>query len=109
MTLEEFHVLCKKTWNEERGEPITLWLTESSYRELQDYAMENPVLYKEDGAVHTASRDVYSHNSPVPSHVGISLSTVVNPVTKNAVKLKLAREDAADIYTSERMYTKVLS
>ena len=109
MTLEEFHTLCKKTWNEERGDIITLWLTQESYKELQDYAMENPVLYKEDGAIHTASRDIYSHNSPVPTQVEISLSTVVNPVTKNAVRLKLAREDAADIYTSERMYTKVLS
>ena len=109
MTLNEFQELCKKTWDEERGEPITIWLTQESYRELQEYAMENPVLYKEDGAIRTASRDIYSHNNPVPAHVGISLSTVVNPVTKNAVKLKLAREDAADIYTSERMYTKVLS
>jgi hypothetical protein len=110
MTLEEFHALCRKEWDEERGDIVTLWLTQESYAELQQYAMENPVLHKEDGKTQAASRAIYNQVNMTPTQVGISLSTVVNPITKNPVKMKLARDkDAADIYSSKSgMHTRIL-
>lgn len=108
MTLEEFHDLCRKEWSEGHGEVQVLWLTEDSYRELQHYAMEQPVLFKEDGHSQAASRTVYSRSGSA-AQVGVSLSTVINPVTKTPVRMKLSRDkDAADIWRDRIMFTKVL-
>lgn len=111
MTLEEFHSLCRQEWAEEHGEIITLWLTQDSYRELQQYAREMPVLYKEDsGAAHTASRWIWNQAGN-PTQVGVNQSTVVNPVTNTPVRMKLARDkDAIEAFSgnAKHMYAKVL-
>jgi hypothetical protein len=110
VTLDEFGELCKKEWSECRGEPVTLWLTEKSYRELQQFAMEQTVLHRENGNTQLASRVICSQ-SGVPAQVGLHQSSVTNPVTKNPVRMKLARDqDAADIFSQRDkvLYTKVL-
>jgi len=111
VTLDEFRDLCQKEWKECKGEPVVLWLTEKSYRELQQYAMEGTVLHSEDGMTQPASRVVYSRSN-VPTQVDMLSSTLVNPMTRNEVRMKLARDqDAADCFNGQAkvMYTKVLS
>ena len=111
MTLDDFRALCEKEWNECRGEPVTLWLTEGSYRELRDYAAEGTVLHKEDGVTQAATRVIYDHRN-VPAQVSMHSSTLVNPVTRNEVRMKLAKDrDAMDCFSvrDKIMYTKVLS
>ena len=111
MTFEEFTSLCQEEWSKCKGEIVTLWLTENSYRELQQHAMEGVVLHKQDGVSESASRVIYNqHNAP--SEVSLSSSTLVNPVTRNDVRMKLAKDqDVADCFSGRDrvMYSKVLS
>jgi hypothetical protein len=111
MTLDEFRSLCEKEWSTCRGEIVTLWLTQESYSELQQHATEYPVFYKENGGAYAASRLVYNQTGDSAVQVSMGLNAITNPVTKNPVRMKLARDkDVADIFNGKtrQMYSVVL-
>jgi hypothetical protein len=114
VTLDEFRKLCRKEWDERKGDVMVLWLTQDSYRELQQEGVmqEQAVLHKENGAARVASREVHNSSGNAPVQVGLQLNTVMNPVTRTWVRMKLARDqDVADIYSKhdKALYSKILS
>lgn len=103
MKLAEFRSLCQKEWDEHRGEPVTLWLTENSYRELS----EESLMAGAQDQMWLNIREGYE----TPSHasfgsferkavLGARVSAVINPITRNAVQMKLALDkDAAEVFS----------
>ena len=114
MKLKEFQALCKKEWDEHRGEVVTLWLTEDSYKELSEESLMAG--FQDQQWLNISS------GYETPSHasfgsferkavLGARVNTVMNPVTRTAVQMKLALDkDAADVFSGKDkiLLTRVL-
>lgn len=94
MKYRDFQELCKHEWETRRGDVGTLWLTEKSYRELQGDALR------------AGQGDEMRLKVDNPSVQGnFSFKTLVNPMTRTIVKLRLARDtDVADVWYSARYF-----
>ena len=90
MTLDDLKDLCRREWDACKGDLVTLWLTEKSYRELNDAAV----------AAHMQKRtELYLRSDYAelgPAHP--AFDNVVNPVTGNPIRIRLAGDNAADIW-----------
>jgi hypothetical protein len=109
----EFRELCMKEWRDNKGDVTVLWLTQESYRELQEDSLGlvegQDVLFKENGTVQPAARVIYNPAGNVSHQVGIRMNTIVNPVTRTPVRMKLARDmDVADVWVQGRVESRFL-
>ena len=103
MKLAEFQKLCQQAWQECHGEIVTLWLTQESYEELSKDATASRMLDRGHLSVAREYVDFAPQNAAV--------SRIMNPVTKNPVRMKLAFDkDVADIYNgnTKQIFTKIL-
>lgn len=103
MRLTEFRDLCQQQWKQCHGEIFTLWLTEESYRELQKDAVgagahDERVLTRNEEYADLELFPLTGKSSGRSPAVGM----IRNPVTKNPVRMKLARDrDVADIFDGD--------
>lgn len=94
MKYRDFQELCKREWEDRRGDVGTLWLTEKSYREL-----------KEDAALQQAGSDLKLKALSDEQLNGFSFRTLVNPFSGTLVKMRLARDtDVADVWYHDRHF-----
>lgn len=92
MKLRAFYDLCRSEWNENRGDVRSLWLLESSYRELRDDAL---------GQGAKGEMDIYLSEEDAREEVraGFSVEVLINPCTRTVVKMHIARDmDVADVH-----------
>ena len=103
MKLQEFDQLCKTEWQNGKGEVVTLWLLEKSVIELQDDIASYG---------HGGGKVLPLRMEDLPQlRMGGRPMYVVNPVTREIVKMRIARDmDVADVrMPGGRIETHILS
>jgi len=92
MRLSAFQDLCRKEWDDRKGDVRTLWLVEGSYRELSDDAQR----YRQ-----TEQLDIYSSKDDARDMVNpqAQVRVLANPCTRTIVQMRIARDlDVADVW-----------
>lgn len=99
MNLAEFKSLCEKEWRECRGDIITLWLTEKNYQELSKAATGAHMQNRTELFIRAGYEDLG------PAHP--AFDNVINPVTGNPVRLRLAMDNSVDAFSAntKQMYS----